>query len=635
MPKNSPTKIAFIADIHFHDIYAELSDSDFIGLPTETHQGKKNALIRSMSSQLNSTRLFNENYFVLLATLDNLVARDIKLVALPGDFSDDGQPMHIRGLVEILNTYQRQHGMRFFAIPGNHDPVRPFTIPGGKADFLAKNGKEIGLYSEKTEQCNKQSTANRQPGSNTIAENNIKTNVVCTEDIKKWGYKEIVTAMSRFGFFPTPDDIYYETPFGDRHSASFEQRQFVWCNQNLRSHKTDSYKTDSHKTDAHSDNTTGHCINMPDTSYLVEPIDGLWLLAIDANVYTPKQPEKLSYDGSQFNGSSNAGYNAMLTYKPEIIDWITSVVQRAKQHNKQLIAFSHFPMADFYDQAGEDIQRLFGNGAHQMRRMPLKNTAKVLANTGLKVHVGGHMHINDTGTVHGDNGQVLFNIQAPTLAAYRPGYKILTLNLDNKPQNLSSNLIEVETVVLDNIPRFNELFPHYWKELNYLRQSHPTKAWNEEILHVDSYGEFTDAHLKGLIRSRYLPKEWPKSLIRLLSQGSMGALLTHTPCRNREVDFLKKRQNSSFEKIIESVSELPAYELINDFYRLRNADSIALVSEERKTYYLFMAEQLSHQCESNESAQLAQLLAIMAKFIQAQPSNHLYLHLDTGEIQGN
>ena len=46
--------------------------------------------------------LFNENYFVLKAVLDDIAQRGIKLVAFPGDYTDDGQPLNIEGLAKIL-----------------------------------------------------------------------------------------------------------------------------------------------------------------------------------------------------------------------------------------------------------------------------------------------------------------------------------------------------------------------------------------------------------------------------------------------------------------------------------------------------------------------------------------------------
>ncbi|MEP0357157.1 metallophosphoesterase [Paraglaciecola sp.] len=576
-------KVAFLADIHFHNVYGKLQDNQYVGLSTQTPDGEKHALIRSMGAQLKSTRLFNETYFVLLAALDDLVKRKVKLVALPGDFSDDGQPLHLRGLASILKRYKEEHGMRFFAIPGNHDPVRPFTTASGKKDFLGDDGQEIAIYSLDDKRCAQGQT----------------DGLVCANDLLKWGYKEIVATLADFGFYPNSKDKYFETPFTQANQKQFifEERHFKWCETN---------------------NPT-KCIAMPDTSYLVEPIDGLWLLAIDANVYQPKDDEHLSQKGKDFKGSSGAGYNALLQYKPELLNWIRDVVQRAKKQNKQLVAFSHFPMTDFYDAAQPEMEALFGRGKQQMARMPLLNTAKVLANTGLQLHVGGHMHINDTGSVVGEHN-TLFNIQAPSLAAYRPGYKLLTLR---------DEIVDVETVVLDEVPRFDELFGHYKDEHTHLRRYSPSKLWNDKILAAANYGQFTDHHLKELVRLRYLPKEWPNDLLRYISENTFTGLFetTAVECTSFDVDAALSHANT--------LLKWKTTELFNDFYRLRNADSIAQVSLARQAFYMWFHKALN-QCSFKEDSlqyKLSLMLEIMAKFSNAQPSDSIRLHLETGDIE--
>lgn len=98
--ENYQYRVAFMPDIHFHDVYGTFQDGAFSGLKNQ--KSGQNAMIRTMYAQLTSTRLFNENYFALRAALDNAGSKGIKLIALPGDFSDDGQPVHIRGLVTLL-----------------------------------------------------------------------------------------------------------------------------------------------------------------------------------------------------------------------------------------------------------------------------------------------------------------------------------------------------------------------------------------------------------------------------------------------------------------------------------------------------------------------------------------------------
>src|SRR5690349_8232446 len=101
--KTKDVQIAFIVDAHLQDIFAKFEDNDYQGIPNPVTGEYAN--IRTMNSQLHSTRIFNENYFAFLEALNDIAKRGIKQVALPGDFSDDGQPVHVRGLRKILNQY--------------------------------------------------------------------------------------------------------------------------------------------------------------------------------------------------------------------------------------------------------------------------------------------------------------------------------------------------------------------------------------------------------------------------------------------------------------------------------------------------------------------------------------------------
>lgn len=685
-------RIAFMPDIHFHDVYGEFADGAYVGLPTNTTQGVQSASIRSMRAQLNSTRLFNENYFALYAALDDIVKRKIKYVALPGDFSDDGQPLHLRGLKKILDQYRREHGIEFFMAPGNHDPTRPVSHAGGKPDFLGRGGKEQPIYSLQHPFC---------LGKNTpVAQDK---GIICSDEVQELGYAPIMNLFREHGFFPRADYIYYETPYSKalaptaskkyvyeflaaQEQARFENRHYEICHQGAGG---------KYKQPDYSD-----CYSVADTSYLVEPVAGLWLLAIDANVYQPKLGGNGNVlDAENFLSSSDAGYNKMLTHKTHLLEWIHDLVQRAQSQGKTLIAFSHFPMTEFYDGASEDVARLMGNNKLQLSRNPSDHTSKILADRGLKVHVAGHMHINDTGVYRGHNNQVLFNIQAPSLAAYVPAYKLLTIH--------SAQQIEVETILLDHVPRFNELFAHYQAEWDYLRKMNMPGIWDKNILQAKNYQQFTQSHLRELVRLRFLPQEWPVDLRELLLQITGEQLLTmaqlpaeisleqiktllRDPQQGGKIE--KQWQNASQQaaEIIlrhglsrESFAAWSGLDMSVDFYRLLNADQLALqhMSAQRIAHYRLLAQEFSavanagapnmassnpvpsrtvpsrteslkteslkaknsHAAHHNGDVKhenlrehyqtrLAQLLQILVQFSEGAPSNHFLLELDSGQI---
>lgn len=652
-----PLQIAFMPDIHFHDIYATFNHGAFQGL-TNSVSGK-NATIRTLSAELNSTRLFNENYFAVLAALDDVVARGIKLVALPGDFSDDGQPIHLRGLVAVLKYYEQQYGMQFFAAPGNHDPVRPFDYPGGKEDFLGQGGQQQSIYSLASKAC-------QSVSSDVIQSNKPKTlPVICTDDIRHLGYQGMMSLLSGVGFYPQAQYRYWASPYSDYSPNSYDfakalkqaeltQRQYEICAQGMGGKAKPAYY--------HS------CTQVPDASYVVEPIEGLWLLAIDANVYVPKANSSQSNDLHQsvnFNGSGNAGYNLMLSHKTHVIEWIKQVVEQAKQRGKQLVAFSHFPMSEFYDGQSDAIGHLFGEDKLQLGRRPQDKASQVLAETGIKIHVGGHMHINDTGFSETPNGQFLFNIQAPSIAAYVPAYKVLTLKKDQQ--------VEVETVVLNKVPRYNELFEHYRQEYQYLQQSNAPNLWDKTILDAQSYRQFTNSHITELTRQRFLPQEWPQDMRELLFtlQGDdmliisqLQAALTFAQLQSGNVSMEQIRNSDSWQTAKTQVESLlknsefslgdfakwDGFELAVDFYRLRNAGQLALhdISQQRLAQYQFFTELMARSLQQQQSTEVdlnamslgqlfsqrfGALFSILDGFRQGQPNDHFMLDLEQGSIK--
>ncbi|MDV5170134.1 metallophosphoesterase [Photobacterium rosenbergii] len=658
-------QIAFMPDIHFHDVYGDFNDGSFDGLKN-SHSGQ-NATIRSMHAQLTSTRLFNENYFALLAALDDAVRRGVKYIALPGDFSDDGQPVHIRGLKKILDHYAKTYGIEFFAAPGNHDPVRPFDRPSGEKDFLGKDGKTQRIFSKGANECV------GYEGKSAVINAGHELPTVCTEEIRELGYEGLMAELGDFGFFPQASNVYWETPYSTYTQvtydfdealaqSNYQQRQYEICHEGTGG----EYKQPNYSA----------CFTVPDTSYLVEPVEGLWLLAIDANVYIPNadadtaQPEL----AANFAGSGNAGYNKMLTHKQHVIEWMKTVVKRAHAEGKTLVAFSHFPMTEFYNGAAETIEDIFGPGNFQLARSPKEDVSHALAKTGIKLHIGGHMHFNDTGVKRYDDGSFIFNVQAPSMAAYVPAYKLLSFKTDSQ--------VEVETVILDKVPRFDELFEHYEKEWKHLKAEAAEEIWNKDVLTSKDYYEFTNWHITELTRMRFLPEEWPcdlKQMVfaldgrQMLTLSQLDSPLTQEQvmklakgrhaieiCQETPVNFDPSGINDpAFSKAwqqaeasakqiasdnglsLDDFEKWNGFDLAVDFYRLRNADELAFkdVDRNRMPQYELLANTLAEQTVTDSTQfgdvfkqRFGGLFGILTKFANGEPSYHFELNLDKGTI---
>ena len=581
--KKTSLQIAFIADVHLQDIFPKFEDNNYQGV--KNPETGEYANIRTMSSQLHSTRIFNENYFAFLEALNDIVKRGIKQVVLPGDFSDDGQPVHIRGLRKILDEYSKKYGMSFFVTTGNHDVIKPFSQEAFKTDFLGKDGKEQIISSSKTN----------------LKQRENQLEPIITSDIKNWGYKETLNEMTGFGFFPQKNYLYWETPFSDYNYESYnfekalaesvlEKRTYVVKNTNL---------------------------SLPDASYLAEPLKGVWLLAIDANAYVPN--EKLSglvNDPHDFSGAS-IGYNNVLIYKSHLINWVKKVSAEAKQKGKILIAFSHYPMVDFNDDASPELKLLFGSNKMQLQRVPNDEVAQTFADAGIQIHFGGHMHINDTGIRTTAKGNTLFNIQTPSLAAYMPAYKILTIHSDTE--------VEVETVVVSKVSKFNSLFPFYREEYTLLQNIKSPDIWNKEILKAKDYEDFTRWHLKELVRLRFLPEDFPVEFLKSIENLSGRDLLQI----NKNTSDIEKQLlfNNLTAQNFESWT---GFDMIFDFYRLKNADELAIskIGINRLKQYQMVCEQL----EKSNDNKLVLWSKIFLKTRNGKPSDHFKINLKTSRI---
>ena len=653
-----PVRIAFMPDVHFHDVHARFKGDGFPGV--RNPGDGRIATIRTMQAQLTSTRLFNENHFAFLAALDDAIARGARYIVLPGDFSDDGQPVHLRGLVKVLDDYSARHGVTFLATLGNHDPARPLDLAGGKPDFLGSDpvtgevGVPRAVYSRGgNADCS-------TPWRGLAAQ---VGDSYCTEDMRMLGHAGVTAMLARYGFMPQPQYLYYETPYSHYRYADYTHatalEQAAW----------------EHRRHRICDDDGKHCTTLADASYLVEPVEGLWLVGLDANVYLPTGP-----GANDFTGSRNQGYDAMLAHKPHVIDWLADVVARGKALGKQVVAFSHFPMAEFYDGASDDLAALLGEDAMQLTRRPSEATTRALAATGLRLHVAGHMHFNDMAVRRYDDGSGLFNIQAPSLAAYVPAYTLMTL--DGSPR------VGVETVRLREVPHFDAFFPLY-------RAEHAREAsWDLSILDATDYHDFTRRYIGELTRLRLLD-DWPcdmralarsslngadllvlsqlhttvtlPALSRMADHGGLPKALFACPRNTGEENGNDLQDGSRYAADLAAATEHAralaraeglqledfaswrALDLATDFIRIANAGELAFadIPANRAPHYALLARALEpddaapqHAARQTDDdtpgglfrARYRPLMAIMRKLAEGAHSEHVLLDLENGTV---
>lgn len=574
--QRKPVQIAFLSDVHFQDLYGSFSDNNFKGI-INPKTGKP-TILRTMDSQLHSTRVFNENYFAFLKALDDIAAKGIRIVAMPGDFTDDGQAYNLRGLRKVLDCYHQQYGIRFYLTTGNHDPVGPFRQEGGKDDFLGEDGRPLGIYSA-------QHTGN------------IKNKII-TRDIAESGYLEILDELKGFGFYPDQKDLYWSTPFDTEDYGDYAYSKAL---QNA------SYSKRMY------DVSEGFTV--PDLSYVVEPVSGVWMIAIDGNTYIPKNIQGDPKDPENYHGAS-IGYNNVLSHKKHLVRWVAKLAAEAKANHKVLIAFTHYPMVDFNDGATGSIKTLLGEKKWQLERVPEKTVARAFAEAGLQVHFAGHMHINDTG-LYQSGDQMLVNVQVPSLAAYLPGYKILTIHAPER--------LEVQTEILNEVPHFNDLFPLYEKEYATLKATKPAMLWNKDILKTKSYHDFMQFHLRELVGLRMIPGDWPKDFVEKISAITGEDLL-------RLVHADKPLSGIPPEAFRNWTGE----DLLLDLYKFQSADELARrdIPEERLKQYPILEQLYARQTTGDAFVkQLQSVFKILSLLSHADPADHFEINLKSKKIK--
>lgn len=488
----SPYTVAIIADAHFHD-----PKSDFGGVGIGVN-GNRLAL-RSWKDIRTGARAINETALALTTALDRIAIVGIRHVILAGDYTDDGQVENTRRLALLLERYHKAHGIRFYAIPGNHDTfgtlgkhVSTRFVTGPDASRLVTSDPKLVAV---------------EGG-----------DAVLTAAMRCEGQPAALRHMARFGLFRQPADLHWESPFGT--SDDPEARLY------------DAVAADGSVAE-----------RLMDASYLVEPEAGLWLLMIDANVFEPRSGRTDPARKRAFLDPADAGWNAVLRVKPFLLRWINDVASRAAAADKTLVAISHYPVLDpFQDSAGSE-SALFG-ATSIVRRTPELTVGKALIAAGLHWHAGGHMHVNATTTLQTDAGG-LTDLSLPSLAAFPPAFKIL---------HARQQSVAVETVVLQDLPADPD--------------SHCGYQMQGRVGPPLDYDAFLLAQFRCHVIERILPRDWPPDLLHIMKDSNSAMLLTILTATAEQ--FSAKYDLSASE-----LSVYPMLEMIADAYLIRAAGPLA------------------------------------------------------------
>jgi len=534
----SDTQIAFISDPHISDV--------------ENHP----ELIRSLEAQMTSTRLFNENIYAFRAALDDVVSRGVKLVVMPGDMTDDGQVVNQEAMRSILTDYEQKHGVLFFLTVGNHDPKVPEGMHLEVKSYLAADGHTYTAVSDSSLYYKKGDPS-----------------VVVRPEIRSVGYADEMNCYRQFGFFPRPEYKYWSTPFSSYSYEQYEyQRAMEEADTDLRQY------------------TYSDTLKAIDASYVVEPIDGLWLLSLDPAVFLPDHSPKAKMP---FVNSGIMGYNNLLRYKAYLVDWVRTVASEARLRGKRLITFAHYPLVDCNDDATPDIRRAWGAGVFDVDRMPDVEITDALLEAGVQIHFAGHMHINDIGVKTDASGRTLYNIQVPSVAACTPSYKLLTVKDDG--------CYRVQTVRVTDVSGFDACFERYRKEVEYAKSCGKQVVWSVETLQSKTYQQLCDWQFRDLTRLRFCTTDLPPILRTQLLPLTGSQLLQR----------ITGRKPSG--RVARSFDQWTGFDLILDIYRLHYAGSMAIdyIPKSRRQQYERIFDAVQTSTDDSEFMHQMRCLSIM------------------------
>ena len=494
--------------------------------------------IRSFAETAASTRVFNESIPAFRAALDRVAASGAKIVLLVGDLTDDGQRPNIRAALALVAEYRERHGIRVLMTPGNHDFYALAGRPQDKS-FLMTDGTPLLLRSA---DCPEAATL---------------------------GTAEALAMLSGLGFTPEAGDLHWESPFGT---------DPAWSARSCEAVSPDG----------------GTRCRMIDSSYLVEPVEGLWVLAIDANVCAPRDGVSDFGDPAAFHDPTDGGWRAVIQHRAHLLPWMTDVAARAKAKGKHLVAFSHYPALDPLGGASAEEVALFG-ATGLARRAPTAAIAEAFAATGVTLHFSGHLHVNDTARHEGKAGRFA-NIAVSSPIGYGPGMKIV---------DLDAGRVEIRTETLRQVPGHDAAFAAYRTEARRAGQAEPPAST------APDHGVFLSHHLVNLVHGRYLAREWPADMVAFVQKSTVADLLT------------------SLGLSSEGAPAFSLSEFVEDWYRLRKAGELSHedIAPERLAFYRRLVSQVPYIEGESLAARFAILLRMMRAYIERPANRNFTLRL--------
>ena len=140
-------------------------------------------------------------------------------------------------------------------------------------------------------------------------------------------------------------------------------------------------------------------------SYVVEPVSGLWVLALDSCMWKQNDPEKASITEGEFSSTT--------------LIWIEEVLKKAQQEQKAVIAMMHHGILEHY----RSNQKYFG----EYLVNDYEKVGKLFSKYKLNYVFTGHFHSQDVVTKRYTKDDFIFDLETGSPTTYPSPYRVIKI----------------------------------------------------------------------------------------------------------------------------------------------------------------------------------------------------------------
>lgn len=207
-------------------------------------------------------------------------------------------------------------------------------------------------------------------------------------------------------------------------------------------------------------------------SFVAEPYEGLWVMAIDAINSSIKDVQQHWKDGN--DNYNKTGGSLLAPERQATFDWVKEMAAKAKAENKVLVAISHAGVVEHFPGKSALIANYVIDGvANEFTKdldipeyrenyvnsytnengefvynTPSEYISRELAKAGVNLVFSGHFHANDIAKREYEDGSWIYDIQTGASVSYPAPYRSLLLDLQQKRL-----ITEVDTdTVMNTVP---------------------------------------------------------------------------------------------------------------------------------------------------------------------------------------